>query len=353
MNNYTEIKNVLIVSLILIFSYAQAAPVDHSIISFRGGLSDDLSRNETFAAMILVDLNTGESALGVQVFMTNLDEGGVSSAVVDGQGYCSFESLDKGNYRLSVDLEGFNYYQIDTLIVQDYWAWEVNLVEALCPPVNLAVNVECESLILNWESPVDCFDGMEEPLRSFDAYNVYLNGQLYAEGVGENTFTITDLDGGIYQCAVAAVYDSGESELVTDTFTVPYYRAELEGTIQLWNDILLEWEMPEVESLEMEDELELLGFKISRLYYPIGVYDVLEPCSMIFSYPATDVVNVELSANVETVKVLNAIGQVVYAATVNGGTHVINTTDFASGAYVIQTVSNGGDVQNHKVVITK
>lgn len=74
----------------------------------------------------------------------------------------------------------------------------------------------------------------------------------------------------------------------------------------------------------------------------------------IYPNPATEVVNVELPANAETVKVLNTVGQVVYTAVADGdATHVINVENYAVGAYVIQVVTNNGDVMNQKVVITK
>jgi hypothetical protein len=74
----------------------------------------------------------------------------------------------------------------------------------------------------------------------------------------------------------------------------------------------------------------------------------------VYPNPATDVVNVELPANTESVKVLNTVGQVVYSNNViSNDVLAIDAKSFANGAYVIQIVKTNGDVMNAKVVVTK
>jgi hypothetical protein len=97
---------------------------------------------------------------------------------------------------------------------------------------------------------------------------------------------------------------------------------------------------------------EVPGNPIEVLF--IDVNDFTEETINVYPNPATDVVNIELPANTESVKVLNAVGQVVYSNKVfNHDVLAIDAKSFANGAYFIQIVKTNGDILNTKVVVTR
>ncbi|MDY6914798.1 MAG: hypothetical protein SVM86_00570, partial [Candidatus Cloacimonadota bacterium] len=79
-------------------------------------------------------------------------------------------------------------------------------------------------------------------------YNLYLN-DVFVESVTETEYQFTDLEEDItYTAGVSAVYDEGESDIVTDDFTyspATYNPPEnLLASVNNYNDVELTWEQP-------------------------------------------------------------------------------------------------------------
>lgn len=54
--------------------------------------------------------------------------------------------------------------------------------------------------------------------KDFQSYTVYLDGTEVAAGVGETTYTFTELEAGTHTAGVKSVYDSGESDIIEIDF---------------------------------------------------------------------------------------------------------------------------------------
>ncbi len=72
----------------------------------------------------------------------------------------------------------------------------------------------------------------------------------------------------------------------------------------------------------------------------------------VYPNPANEYFFVEVPAGVETVKVINTLGQVVYQETVTDS-KVYISEDFTAGTYMIQAVKSTGEMINKRLVITK
>jgi len=70
----------------------------------------------------------------------------------------------------------------------------------------------------------------------------------------------------------------------------------------------------------------------------------------IYPNPANNVVNINSDVNLKTVRIVNYTGQVVYSENVSGNSLSINTSDLATGIYVLQFESEFG-WSNEKLVI--
>jgi len=107
---------------------------------------------------------------------------------------------------------------------------------ALETPANFNVTGLGEA---TWEAPSD---------TGLQSYNVYLDDVL-VDNTTDTFYTYTDLtEGTTYTAGVSAVYEAGESAIVTDEFTYqpPTYNPpeNLSASLENYNDVQLTWEQP-------------------------------------------------------------------------------------------------------------
>ena len=74
----------------------------------------------------------------------------------------------------------------------------------------------------------------------------------------------------------------------------------------------------------------------------ISQYNNLDNSVLIYPNPATDQLNIRLSATFDQLEVVNLLGQVIYTANVNEQEFTINVTNYHSGAYFIRLSGKQG-----------
>jgi DNA/RNA endonuclease YhcR with UshA esterase domain len=143
--------------------------------------------------------------------------------------------------------------------------------------------------------------------RALIGYNVYRNDGVLANTA--NTFYIDNtLVGGDYDYYVTAVYSGDFESAPSDHFLV-------EG---------------------------------------ISTSDVSEDAISVYPNPAKEMVNITVSDNVESLRVLNYVGQVVYEQGITSEKLVQVSTDrFEEGAYIVQFTTNDGELISKRFVVLK
>jgi hypothetical protein len=148
-------------------------------------------------------------------------------------------------------------------------------------------------------------DGQEDNLRSLLGYNIYRDGiQLNANPVTQTQYSEEVPGIGLYTYCVSSVWTLCESESICA-------------------EVLI------TGMSELPDE--------SVLVYPV---------------PAGDFINVEATESICDCKIFNYTGQLIYEQKVEGEkTFRINTSGFRSGSYLVEFISDKGNVVTRKVVI--
>ena len=150
------------------------------------------------------------TAAGAIVTMTNDFENIAYDAVLDETGSVTFENFRKGDYVVTVDLEGYTSTYAETPV--SIWGETeitAELTEILKPVDEVNVSI---TGFARWTEviPVD---------RMPERYFVTLDGVLVAETT-ENYYQFVDLvEGSSYTAGVAVVYSTGMSAYVTKNFT--------------------------------------------------------------------------------------------------------------------------------------
>jgi hypothetical protein len=71
----------------------------------------------------------------------------------------------------------------------------------------------------------------------------------------------------------------------------------------------------------------------------------------IFPNPATDVINIYNTGNVDQILLLDLSGRVLESTIVNSSDVKINTSSYATGVYIVRTLNKDGQIYNYKVVV--
>ncbi|MCF8307655.1 MAG: T9SS type A sorting domain-containing protein, partial [Bacteroidales bacterium] len=70
--------------------------------------------------------------------------------------------------------------------------------------------------------------------------------------------------------------------------------------------------------------------------------------------PASDYVKLDVTDNVESYRVLNTVGQLLIDKQVNGEDIInVNTERYEPGTYMVQFITNDGDVVTKRFVLVK
>ncbi|MBN2173588.1 MAG: carboxypeptidase regulatory-like domain-containing protein [Bacteroidales bacterium] len=255
-------------------------------------------------------------------------------------------------------------------------------VPGLVPPVNLNFIIECMDILLTWQMPSG-----DPP----DSWNIYRDDELITN-VTEMEYTDPDLEPGIYVYYVTAVYDGVESIPSQDiqvNLQVPAllpmasFSGEKEG-----NDVHLFWNTSPTcldalgynvyrDGDKINDELitEMEYFDLdlpngSYDYYGTAVFEYGESSATntitipilvgmeeirsktvnIFPNPAKEMVNIESVIGIKSVKIVDNKGNAVFENTTEGFNFQINVSQFESGIYIIQVVTDG-EMVTRKIVI--
>jgi len=86
----------------------------------------------------------------------------------------------------------------------------------------------------------------------------------------------------------------------------------------------------------------------------VGIADIDLQEVKVYPTPATDVVNIEPTANISHLLVINSLGFTVYSGDITGKKMVrINTTGFMAGSYLLRFFTTEGNTFTKKIVIMK
>ena len=92
---------------------------------------------------------------------------------------------------------------------------------------------------------------------------------------------------------------------------------------------------------------------IDNVYFskePTSINNISSAAFKVYPNPASSNVSIQAASAIESVVILNAMGQVVYSGASDASTLSIDTTAFAKGVYTVQ-VSAGGKLLNSKLII--
>ncbi|MCF8337055.1 MAG: T9SS type A sorting domain-containing protein, partial [Bacteroidales bacterium] len=74
----------------------------------------------------------------------------------------------------------------------------------------------------------------------------------------------------------------------------------------------------------------------------------------LYPNPASDYVKLDVTDNVESYRVLNTVGQLLIDKQVNGEDIInVNTERYEPGTYMVQFITNDGDVVTKRFVLVK
>ena len=92
---------------------------------------------------------------------------------------------------------------------------------------------------------------------------------------------------------------------------------------------------------------------IVEVQFPaVGISDPGANSIVLYPNPSSDVVNISSTAEVNTVEVMNYVGQPVYQAThVNSKTTRINVSTLRSGVYFVKVTTSEG-IRTTKITVT-
>lgn len=255
-----------------------------------------------------------------------------------------------------------------------------DLTGILLPPANLVGNANGMDVDLSWTAP---------SAKGLLGYNVYRDGvKVNTSTVTGTSYTDVEPGGGTFEYYVKALYDEGESgasNTVEVTVILPAPTG-LDATVA-GNDVTLTWDSPAEKGLDgynvYRDGTKINAALVTDLtyedmdlgigsyeYYVTAVYSqgesgpsntvtaditvgVGENRAMelsIFPVPAVDFININSSAVIESVRILDFLGQEVYYGDYNTKTCRIELRDIKSGLYLIQ-VDNGSDIHTQRIII--
>ena len=131
--------------------YYYAVKAIYTITEADAVLSNQLPKNMYCNAVFMLSLDTGDEPTGALVKLENINEPEyVYEAVSGPTGTINFPEIWKGEYLMTVALEGFTPIFENLAIVDNYFVKNVLLHEAHATPINLESSVDCEDVHLTW-----------------------------------------------------------------------------------------------------------------------------------------------------------------------------------------------------------
>ncbi len=264
----------------------------------------------------------------------------------------------------------------------------------LPPPQNVTASVSGNDVTINWDEPEPTADVV-------NGYNVYCDGQMIANLVTALTHTMSNCPDGSHWFSVTAVYPEGESDvalpvqvnvgdmtgkiqgfirdaltkLVVDnawisvnntefgavTYNTPFgshYTLNLAGgtyTVVCNADgyqqaIVEDVVVPEGGTRAVNFYLYPESFEGKAGSALTGLNENTSESLMIYPNPAKEEVNISVSGNLQQVRIINNMGQLVFDQTVDAASLKVNTGNFQKGIYFVEIHTNNG-VSTEKLVI--
>ncbi len=369
--------------------YQYAVKTVYTMNESAPAFSNTVEKDMRFQAIVEVTLNTDESAAGTVVTFTHAN-GEEQEMEVDANGLAHFYDLFKGAHTLKVAKACYSVYEESVEIFDNAFIREVGLVEILAPAVELEAVASCMDVNLTWEEGDACSTD-----RSLENFIVYRDGENIGETT-ETTFVDADLVGGTYEYTIEAVYTSGSADLTAVTSVevadiVPATNVVANkisnNNVELtWDAVAgaVSYDVLRTKNQEPAEEVATGLTETTFVQYDIvdagnytytvithftGGCEAISEASdavvitdlgaelaaavKVYPNPASTYFQVELPEGFETVKVINALGQVVETVNVTEITETIDLSDYTAGTYMIQAVTSEGTVINKQLVVTK
>ncbi|MCD6181901.1 MAG: carboxypeptidase regulatory-like domain-containing protein [Candidatus Cloacimonetes bacterium] len=176
--------------------------------------SNVLTKDMTTTAQITVNTNSGDSAEGAVITLTNQEC--VNSIyhyemIADESGSATFDAVWKGTYTISVNLENFASYQETDIEINEPYSLTVELNELLTGVTGLGVI----DYLFCWDAvPADAGN------RQFVEYEIYVDDMTTPVGTStESSFDLTGYGDGEHTAAVVASYTTGSSMVSSLAYT--------------------------------------------------------------------------------------------------------------------------------------
>ncbi len=162
-----------------------------------------ITNDEILTVELNVSLNSEESPEGAVAVLTNQngEPGFVYTANIPAGGSVTFGSVVEGTYDLQVSLAGYDEYSQTGIAIDQDTSLDVELVETLAAPVNLAAVEVAAGVRMTWNTPGN---------RNLESFNVYLDGDLQGNTT-QTQFLWIDVEPGVHTLGVSCVYTTGES----------------------------------------------------------------------------------------------------------------------------------------------
>ena len=210
--------------------------------------------------------------------------------------------------------------------------------------------------------------------KVFIGFNVYINGNMVEEEYPETEYLFTDLPAGDHTAGVQSVYTTGSSDIVeidfemqgepvsyTVTFNVTDEEGEaiadatitFDGTQYDAGEYVFENVEPgnydyivsrdgyedATGEVSVEDEDVLVEVILED---PVSVMDPSVAGLTIYPNPARNNLHIHADETIEEIRVLDVLGQLVYASRVEGNKYLLNVLGFDNGVYFIQIRTSVG-----------
>jgi hypothetical protein len=90
----------------------------------------------------------------------------------------------------------------------------------------------------------------------------------------------------------------------------------------------------------------------AEAFFGVNVEDNVSDAVSIYPIPAKEYVTIELTSNIETVRVVNYVGQEVYSKTITDE-HTLQIEHLQAGSYIVKMTTNSGETLTKRFVIVR
>ncbi len=155
----------------------------------------------------------------------------------------------------------------------------------------------------------------------------FINGQNYIISDGENTFELrTDF----YDVDYIGQPIPGEETLLDITGVILQYQETLQLVPRFADDFVV---------LDDDDDDD------------VSVHDLHKPEITIFPNPASDIVTISADVKIQSIRMIDMLGQVVYTGLAHGSQHQVELGGLRNGVYFIQVFTEAGSITERVQIV--